>query len=431
MISIFLGLALLMFLTYRGMSIIWVAPLCSLVVAFGGGLDLLNAYTTSYMSGFAKYTLSWFPVFALGAVFGKLMEVSGAAASLASYLSHLIGARSAILAVTVACAFLTYGGISLFVVVFVMYPMGLALFREANFTRRLLPGAISLGAFTFTMTALPGTPQIQNLIPMTYFGTTQMAAPTLGIVASVIMFVLGIVYLSWRQKMYARAGFVFVEPEEGSREKDSMVLPKWYLSILPPIGIIVSFNLFLVDIIIALCIGIVLVMVVFIQQLLPFDKIIKTLNDGVNGSLLAIINTSAAVGFGSVVRESPAFKNLTDIMLGFGGSSPLLSEGITTTILAGATGSASGGLGIALEALGAKYLEIAHNVGISPESLHRIASIASGGLDTLPHNGAVLTLLAVTMMSHKESYLDIFVCCTLLPLVALVVVIVMGNMGVV
>ncbi|MBW8384195.1 MAG: GntP family permease, partial [Youngiibacter sp.] len=175
MFGIFLGLALLMFLAYRGMSIIWIAPICALVVGLTGGLDLLPMYTDTYMAGFVGFTKSWFPTFMLGAVFGKIMDDSGAANSIAVWLVKIIGGKRAILAIVLACSVMTYGGISLFVVVFAIYPLALALFREANITRKLIPGAIALGSFTYTMTAMPGSPQIQNLIPMKYFGTTAMA----------------------------------------------------------------------------------------------------------------------------------------------------------------------------------------------------------------------------------------------------------------
>ena len=169
MLGIILGLALLMILAYRGMSIIWIAPICAMIVAVSGGLDLLPAYTDSYMTGFVGFAKNWFPVFMLGAIFGKIMDESGAAKSVAHAVINIIGKKFAILAVVLACAVLTYGGISLFVVVFAIYPLALALFREANITRKLIPGAIALGSFTFTMTAIPGSPQIQNLIPMQYF----------------------------------------------------------------------------------------------------------------------------------------------------------------------------------------------------------------------------------------------------------------------
>lgn len=430
MLGIFIGLAVLMFLAYKGMSIIWVAPIAAMIVALTGGLELLPAYTINYMQGFANYAQSWFPAFMLGAIFGKLMDVSGAARSIAEWLTKRIGARRAMLAVVVSCGVLTYGGISLFVVVFVMYPMGLALFREANITRRLLPGAIALGAFTFTMTAVPGTPQIQNLIPMEYFGTTPTAAPIMGIVAALIMFIIGLLWLQYRANKYKKSGILFTEPKTSVESETIENLPPWYIAIIPPLAVILLFNLVKVNIVVALLGGILFSIALFIKKLLPSKNLIKVLNEGANGSLLAILNTSAAVGFGTVVRAVPGFQSLTNLMLGTGGS-PLLSEAVAVNVLAGATGSASGGMGIALAALGEKYMQIATEVDINPEALHRIASLSSGGLDTLPQNGAVLTLLAVTAMSHKESYLDIFMCCTVFPLVSVAVAIIMGTLGIV
>ena len=190
MLGICIGLVLLMFLAYRGYSIIWVAPLTALIVALTGGLPLVQAYKDTYMAGFVGFTKSWFPVFMLGAVFGHLMDYTGAAKSIAHWLTSVLGAKRAILGVIVGCAVLTYGGISLFVVVFAMHPLAVALFREANISRKLIPGCIALGSFTFTMTAIPGTPQIQNLIPMQYFKTTPTAAPVMGIVAAIFMFAL-------------------------------------------------------------------------------------------------------------------------------------------------------------------------------------------------------------------------------------------------
>ena len=217
MTGIFLGLVLLMFLAYRGYSIIWIAPLSAMVVAIFGGLELLPAYKDLYMTGFVGFTKSWFPVFMLGAIFGTLMEYTGAAKSVAIFLTKLLGAKRAILSVVIGCAILTYGGISLFVVVFAMYPLALELFREANITRKLIPGAIALGSFTFTMTAVPGTPQIQNLIPMKYFFTEPTAAPVMGIAAAIVILGGGYAYLVWRERGYVKKGEGFIEPEKKSK----------------------------------------------------------------------------------------------------------------------------------------------------------------------------------------------------------------------
>ncbi|NLW40658.1 MAG: GntP family permease [Tissierellia bacterium] len=429
MLGIFIGLVLLMFLAYRGYSIIWIAPLCAAVVALTGGLDLLPAYRETYMAGFVSFTQSWFPVFMLGAIFGTLMDYTGAAKSIARWLTKVLGPKRAILSVVVGCAVLTYGGISLFVVVFAMYPLALELFREANITRKLIPGAIALGSFTFTMTAMPGTPQIQNLIPMTYFNTTPTAAPIMGIVGSVILLGGGYAYLVWREHKYRAKGEGFVEPEKKASESEvatTEVLPNPFLSFLPLITVIVTLNVFKWDIVVALLAGIVMSMITNPGKYQGFTK---SLTNGAVSSITANINTSAAVGFGTIVRAVPGFQSLTNLLLGIKGS-PLISEAVAVNLLAGATGSASGGMGIALEALGAKYYQLALETGISPAAFHRIASLSSGGLDTLPHNGAVLTLLAVTGLTHKDSYIDIFITSVALPVVATIAAIILSSLGI-
>lgn len=427
MFGIFLGLALLMFLAYRGMSIIWIAPICALVVGLTGGLDLLPMYTDTYMAGFVGFTKSWFPTFMLGAVFGKIMDDSGAANSIAVWLVKIIGGKRAILAIVLACSVMTYGGISLFVVVFAIYPLALALFREANITRKLIPGSIALGSFTYTMTAMPGSPQIQNLIPMKYFGTTAMASPILGIISTLVLFALGMLWLTYREKKYTAAGEGFTEPDKAvaTVSHENMMNP--LLAFLPLISVIVVLNVFKQNIVVALASGVILGIAFGFTRL---KHLIKTMNDGAAGSVLAIINTSAAVGFGSIVKTVPGFADLTKLLIGIKGN-PLISESVAVNVLAGATGSASGGMGIALEALGAKYMELATQTGISPEVFHRVASVSSGGLDTLPHNGAVLTLLAVTGMTHKDSYLDIMVTSLINPVITCVIIIILGGMGIV
>lgn len=427
MLGILLGLAVLMVLAYRGWSIIWIAPVSAGVVALTDGLDLLDAYKDTYMGGFVGFARQWFPVFMLGAVFGKLMEDTGMAQSVAVSLSRLIGKKRAILGVFLASAVLTYGGVSLFVVVFAVYPLAVSLFREANLPRRLIPGTVALGAFTFTMTAMPGTPQIQNLIPMQYFHTTPTAAPVIGIVASLIMGVGGYLYLRRREKVLLARGEHFTEPD---RQKvvaeQEHKLPHPLLSLLPLITVLVTLNLLRWDIIVALLSGILLILILNFRKVKSF---VQAINEGAVGSVTAIINTSAAVGFGTVVKAVPGFETLTSLLINMKGN-PLISEAIAVNLLAGATGSASGGMGIALEALGQKYYELALSTGLSPEAFHRIASLASGGLDTLPHNGAVLTLLTITGMTHRDSYLDIFVVSLLIPLLSVAMAILLATFGI-
>lgn len=424
LIGIFVGLALLMFLAYKGHSIVWIAPFCALIVALfalgaglGEGRTLLTSYTVDYMSGAGNYFITWFPAFFLGAIYGKIMDVTGSARSLADAIVKLIGTRFAVAAVVIPALALTYGGISVFVVVFVVYPMGYAIYRAANIPRTLLPGAIAFGAFGLTMTTIPGTPQIQNLIPMEYFGTTETAAPLMSLAAVLLIGVPGYLYLDSRARKAKKENRGFVEdPQYEEVSRQGAPLPRWHwvTGVIPPVVVFVVLNLLQWGIVVALLLAILSCCVLNLRQ---WRSILPAVSAGANGSLTAIMNTSCAVGFGSVIKIVPGFALLTQLLVGSGASplSLLVSEAAAVNVLAGATGSASGGLSIALDALGNQYLQMANAIGLDPAFLHRIASISAGGLDTLPHNGGILTVLAFSHCTHKESYRDIFFSLTLIP----------------
>ncbi|QOV11987.1 GntP family permease [Viridibacillus arvi] len=428
MLSITIGLVLLMALAYLGWSIIWVAPLVAGVVAVLNGLDVLETYTGTYMQGLVNFVKNWFPIFLLGAVFGKLMEDTGAAKSVAQKVTQLIGKKRAILGVLIAAALLTYGGVSLFVVVFAIYPIALQLFREANVSRKLLVPTFALGAFTFTMTSIPGTPQIQNLIPMDYFNTSPTSGSIIGIVATLIMAVGGYLWLAFRAKKFAAKGEGYTEPESSTHitTDGDQKLPHWIISLIPLVVVVVLLNVVKLEAVIALLVGVLCIMILNLKD---YKKFIPSINDGGKGSIMAILNTSAAVGFGSVIAIVPAFDNITAWLLGIS-DNPLIAEGLAVQIMAIITGSASGGMGIALSTLGDTFNNVAQTIGISPDALHRIAAIASGA-SIFPNNGALLTLLAVTGLSHKETYKDVFVVAFLIPTIALIVGIILAAIGLV
>ncbi|MBY0052871.1 GntP family permease [Brevibacillus agri] len=435
-LSIVIALGLLMFFAYRGYPVIVFAPIFTLLAVVMSGIALLPSYTETFMTNAANYVKSFFPIFLLGAIFGKVMELSGAASSIAHTIVKALGSNRAILAVVLACSILTYGGVSLFVVAFAVYPFAAAIFREANIPKRLIPGTIALGAFTYTMDALPGTPQIQNIIPTTYFGTDAYAAPVVGIIGAIIVFVGGMAWLERRRKQAAAAGEGY---GEGHSNEPELVKTETYMNIwvaiLPLALVLVGNYLFsrgiwtvenwydatmLKDsfkiekvknvvsswaLIISLSLGIIAALLINVKQVKT--KLASGLTAAAMGALLAIFNTASEVGFGNVVKTLPGFKLIQDWILG-ASDHPLVSEAVAVNVLAGVTGSASGGMSIALEVMGKQYLEMANAAGISPELLHRIASMASGGMDTLPHNGAVITLLAITGLTHRQSYKDIF-----------------------
>jgi H+/gluconate symporter-like permease len=476
-LAITIALVLLIHLAYRGMSLLILAPaLTALLALASAGTPLLASYTQVFMGAAGDFIIRYFPLFLLGAVFGKLMEDSRSAEVLASTIVRRLGNARGMLAVVLSCAVMTYGGVSLFVVAFAVYPIAAALFRQADLPKRLIPGTIALGAFTFTMTALPGTPAIQNAIPMPYFGTTPFAAPGLGILTGLMMLVLGQAWLSQRARQARTAGegyghqdsngaegidrtlrehaagegFDVVEIPPESAPPDS---PPLALAILP-IALVIGLNLVFTALIIpAMDTGylaepvygattieavrglwsviaalVVAIIVLVLANLRRLPRLTATLDGGANASLLPIFNTASLVGFGSVVASLAAFDAISAWITTLGGQNPLISLAISVNVLAGITGSASGGMSIALATLGDAYMAMGQSAGVSPELLHRVTSVATGGLDALPHNGAVITLLSICGLSHRESYLDIAVVAVLVPIASLVFLITAGTL---
>ncbi len=432
------ALALLMLAAYRGYSVILFAPIAALgAVLLTDPSAVAPAFTGVFMEKMVGFIKLYFPVFLLGAVFGKLIELSGFSRSIVAAAIRLLGTRQAMLVIVLVCALLTYGGVSLFVVVFAVYPFAAEMFRQSDIPKRLIPATIALGAFSFTMDALPGTPQIQNIIPSTFFNTTAWAAPWLGVIGTLFVFCTGMLYLQRQRNKAQRAGEGYGsdlrnEPEPAA----DLTLPHPLLA-LSPLLLVGVMNLLFTHWIpawygkthslslpgmsapvqteiakltaiwaveAALLLGILLVLVS------AFGAIRTRLAEGsksaVNGALLAAMNTASEYGFGAVIASLPGFLVLADALRNI--PNPLVNEAITVTLLAGITGSASGGMSIALAAMADSFISAAHAANIPLEVLHRVAAMASGGMDTLPHNGAVITLLAVTGLTHREAYKDIF-----------------------
>ena len=447
-LGVILSLAGLMYFAYRGVNVLILAPImASFAALFQDQAPLMATYTQIFMPALGSYLLKYFPIFLLGAIFGKLMSVSGAAKSVGQMVAGLIGKERAILAVVLACAILTYGGVSLFVVAFCIYPIARDLFSEAKIQKRLIPGAIALGSFTFTMTALPGTPAIQNAIPMPYFNTNAFAAPVLGSLGAIIMFAAGMWWLNRRNKILG-PDTEKMELEDNHQEN----LPHFMVGLAPLILVVLlnyilsswvfpsfSFDYLnlpkfgetepgkvigLWSLISAMCISILFLIALAWKHL---KTPIQDINKGTMDSLLPIFNTASEVGYGACIASFASFAVIKNAVLGIAPGTPLISEAIAINTLAGITGSASGGLSIALEALGKNYMEMAARTGLNPELLHRVASMACGGFDTLPHNGAVITLLAICSMDHKRSYAEIFMVAVLFPFLATAAVVLLGT----
>lgn len=434
-VGIFGSLALLIGLAQRGWNVIFVAPLCAslALLANWGDLPLLASYTQIFMPAMGNYVATYFPLFMLGAVFGTLMEASGSARAIALRIVAWLGRDRAILAVVLACAVLTYGGVSLFVVAFSVFPIAASLFRAADLPKRLIPAAIGLGSFTFTMVALPGTPAIQNAIPIPFFGTTIYAAPGLGVIASLFMFASGMLWLSRRAASARRAGEGYGDDVETKVAEVESGAPSFLVAMLPLIAVVVlnlvlskwvipSFDhralqtekwkyldlkkVLAIWAIIGAMFGAIVLLVLANRARLP--ELRAVIGRGTLGSLLPMANTASEVGYGAVIAALASFvvvrKALRSIV-----ADPVLSLWLVVTVLAAMTGSASGGMSLALGAMGADYARAAELAKINPEIMHRVASMGSAAMEILPHNGAVITLLSICGLTHKQSYFDLFV----------------------
>ena len=477
LLGILVGLALLVLFAFRGWTVLLLAPAAALVAAAFGREPLLANWTQIFMGSAARFLAQFFPIFLLGAIFGKLMDDTGSVSAVADFMTKSLGERRAILAVVLAGAFVTYGGVSLFVAFFVLSPMAQALFRAAAVPRRLMPAAIVLGTSTFTMSALPGTPSIQNAIPMPFFGTTPFAAPGLGIIAAAIMLGFGLWWLARAEAAARRAGEGYgsealvtvdtaaddemvrerattareFDPAEIHHGDRSALTPPVFFAALPLV-IVVAVNLLMSlvvlprfdfsylteerwgatsiaavagvwSVVVALAAAIATVILCNRSRL---RSLRQSMDAGANASVLPALSVASLVGFGAVIAALPAFAIVRDWVLAIEGG-PLVSLAVATNVLAALTGSASGGLTIALDALGQTYMTIAAHTGLSPALMHRVAVIGSGTLDILPHNGAVVTLLAVCGATHRESYFDIVMVGIVNAILALVTVIVLGT----
>ncbi len=436
------ALCFLMLVAYRGYSVILFAPVAALGAVLLTDPQLVAPmFTGLFMDKMVGFLKLYFPVFLLGALFGKVIELSGFSKAIVAATIKVVGAQRAMLSIVIVCALLTYGGVSLFVVVFAVYPFAAELFRQSNIPKRLIPGTIALGAFTFTMDALPGTPQIQNIIPTTFFGTDTWAAPVLGTLGGIFILMLGLAYLDWRRRVATSAGEGYGYPATLLNEPVPFAdgkLPNAFIAVLPLLvvgvvnklltmwipGVYGESHSFVPAVIgnaapvvqevarisaIWAVLGALLAGIICVL-LFAWKPVTRQFAEGsksaIGGSLLAGMNTASEYGFGAVIAALPGFLVVANAL----GSipNPLVNEAVTVTALAGITGSASGGMSIALAAMAETFIANANAAGIPMDVLHRVASMASGGMDTLPHNGAVITLLAVTGLTHRQAYKDIF-----------------------
>lgn len=428
MIIILVGLALLLVLTLKKVPVVYAAAISVIFIALFSRLPVVSTMTGDYMTGFANFVKSSWLMLLLGAILSKVMDITGAARSIASFIIGKLGVKFAIPAIVIAGGLLTYGGVSAMVSCFALYPITLAVFREADMPRKLIPATIGAGIFTW-VTMLPGNPQVQNIIPSSFLSTNAMAAPVVGVVCGVFTLALILVYLMWESNRARKNGEGFIVDEETSKvlaKTDEMEangkLPNVVLAILPIVCVAVVLNVLKQDISVALLSGIVLCCILFFKNITGVQKM---LTDAVSSAAVTTINASAIVAIGSVVKAAPGFNQIVNGILNFStsGGNPLIIFGIATTLLCGLNASGMGGLSTTLSVLAEPFMAM----GVNPAIMHRIGVIASVGLDSLPHSGGIVAVLAISGVSYKEGYKYLFVVTVVITLLALALALVLGN----
>ena len=433
LIGVFVGLIFLIVLSIKGVSLMIVGPCAAVIVALFSGVDIIETLTGAYMTGFANFATSNFLIFLLSAIFGKMLGDCGAAKYIAYKLAALAkkfpGKEKvvAVLCLTLVQAVLTYGGISLFVVVFTLVSIGKDLFEELDVPWSMYTCA-TLGSGCFTMTMLPGTPAIQNLIPIDYLGTTAMAAPVLGLISAILAVFLGICWIVFLTHRNEKKGLGFLP--SGAEISTVIVtdtaaaIPQMSLlkALAPSIVLLIVLNVLQQSAITALAAACVATYILFHKDL---KDLRKSIADGSSNALFSIGNVCAVTGFGGVVSSVSAYGLVLSALDSLPGP-PIVQLIVAVNICAGVTGSASGGLGIALESLSQRFLDM----GLNPQVIHRIAAMSSGGLDSLPHNGAVINTLTVTRLGHKYGYLNYFVMTVVIPIICTIVAAILSQMGI-
>ena len=428
-----IAIALFGVLAFKQMSALILAPLVTIFVILCSGLPILDSLKGLFMPAATDYITKYFLTFFVGALFGAVYQYTGAAESIARAIAGLCHGKFVAPIIMCITGILTFGGVSGFVVFFVIYPIALNLFKEGNLTRRLIPAAISAGCWTWSMSA-PGSPSIQNVIAMDSLGTPSTAAFVPSLITAIVMFALIFVWLEVRARSFTKKGIVFddpslkyqLSPEELPNPDEEKDLPNVIVAILPIILILVLFNnpMHSFPVETSVFAGVALATILMFKRIKGVNAWIGVFNKGAADSGVAILNTAIVVGFGGVVQNTQGFNDLVTALKNMS-MQPLVFVMITVAICAGACGSASGGMGVAFNALTDTYLAL----GAKLPYIHRIATIAAGTLDTLPHQGAQITLLGICKLTHKEAYFDIAITQIIIPFITCGLFIVLAQMG--
>lgn len=435
LLGIILGVTFFIAMAYRGLPVLFVGPLSAIIVAVFSQQNPIPMLTGPFMQRFANFTQSWFLVIMFSSMFGKMMSVSGAADALANKLVGIaMMAKTqtgqkvlAVLSLVVINATLTYGGVSLYAAAFTLVAIAKRIFQNLNVPWKFYTCS-SLGSGVFTMTMLPGSPQLHNNIPTKYLGTTPMAGPWLGIIGTILAIMLGIIYCWWVVREAERKNEGFLPSGDiistiYTTDPDIKPIPL-IKCLFPSIVLLVVLNVFKQPLVLSLICALLTTYILFFPSFR--NNPVKMLNEAISNAVGAVANVCSATGFGGVVAAVSGYKFVLSGLSAIPGPA-LFQVFVSVNIAAGITGAGSGGLVICLENLGDHFLA----TGINPEVIHRIAAMSSGGLDTLPHCGAVVNTLSIAKLNHRDGYKNYFWLSVVLPIIVTLICMYFASLGVV
>lgn len=437
-IGILIGISLLIYFSYKGFNVVYVAIICAFTVALLNQLPALDAITGAFMGGASGFFKSMFLYFLLGGIIAQLYKESGAAVSISkgvlgyfkkgqSNMDITKGIRVCLATMTVIGAILFFGGVNGLVAILALYPIALSLFEELNLPRRLIPGII-FGSTTFA-TCAPGSVQMINVIPSQILGTESTAGLISGLVGASVILILSLLYLYKILLDAHKNGENFISNKNDVKFSDDDELPNFILAMTPLAFTFITYNFFKWNLLVSLTVAIIIGILLFKKTLSKngyFAGIKKMLNEAVGPAIIATVSGCALVGFGSVVQSTSSFQIIVNSVTSLDGVPPLLLLAISVAVIVGITANGTGGISMALPLLQPIFAPL----GVSAAAMHRVATFASTTLDTLPTNAGVIALMSMVGTTTKEAYKPILVTTVIIPAIGTLVVILMMSMGI-
>ena len=428
--GILISMAILIYGSIKSVNMILLAGLAATIVTLTGQLDMATGYASAYMAGVGGFVTSMLPLFLMGSIFGKLMETSGLGESVAdAFLGRIKTDSGIIISIFFATVVLVTAGVSIFVIIFTIYPMAIVMFKKANITKNIMP-ALIMGAAS-AQAVLPGVPSNINVQATTLCNVPELAAPITGIITFTVLTAATLVYLIRAVKVCKARGEVFVMTErdeqffaENSSSGEKKKGPAAWL-IVPPVALVlIMLNVVGLPAYLSLAIGSVLMLVMFYNS--AYKLKLKEIFNAAAEDAQYIVITAAIVGFGSVVKAVPGYDMVSTLLDKVSGGNVWLFAFIAVNVLAAVSASSLSGITIAMTAWGDKLLAS----GVNPENMARLLTISSMGMDSLPHNSANLLTVKYCDVDAKQGHKHLFIVTCVFGTLVGVIPMITGMLGI-